>query len=71
MRNKWLRRIKRFIEIFTPGGTAYTNFGTEFRVGHFGGISTPDSEVKKIMHKARRDWEAEIARSKASRSDRI
>ena len=67
MRNNWIRRIKRFIEIFTPGGTEYTDFGTEFHVSSKGGITTPPGELAKIldrtvdeMERLKARWRAEL-----------
>ena len=49
MRNKWFRRIKWFIELFTPGGSIYSKSGIEARVGHHGGFEVPLSERKKLL----------------------
>jgi hypothetical protein len=49
MRSKWFRRIKRFIEQFTPGGTEYTSLGTEIHFSSKGAITVPRSEYKKIL----------------------
>jgi hypothetical protein len=51
MRSKWLRHIKRFIEIFTPGGVEYSTLGTEFHVSSNGTITVPASELQKILFK--------------------
>jgi hypothetical protein len=50
MRNKWIRRVKRFIELFTPGGSIYSKSGIEARVGHHGGFEVPLSERKKLLY---------------------
>jgi len=49
MRNKWIRRVKRFIELFTPGGVMYSKAGTEIHVSHDGSITIPPSERKKLL----------------------
>jgi hypothetical protein len=48
MRNKWFRRIKRFIEQFTPAGTEYTEFGTEIHYSHTGHPTISDSDMHKL-----------------------
>jgi hypothetical protein len=49
MRSKWFRRIKRFIELFTPGGTEYTRDGIEIHYTADGVSSFPPSEYPKIL----------------------
>jgi hypothetical protein len=49
MRSKWFRRIKRFIELFTPGGTEYTRDGIEIHYTSDGVSSIPPGEWKKII----------------------
>jgi hypothetical protein len=49
MRSKWFRRIKRFIELFTPGGTEYTSQGIEIHYTSDGVSSFPPSEYEKIL----------------------
>jgi hypothetical protein len=49
MRSKWFRRIKRFIELFTPGGTEYTRDGIEIHYTADGQASFPPSEYPKIL----------------------
>jgi hypothetical protein len=49
MRSKWFRRVKRFIELFTPGGTEYTESGMEIHYSHTGATSIPESEHEKIL----------------------
>jgi hypothetical protein len=50
MANKWIRRIRWFIELFTPGGSIYSKSGIEARVGHHGGFEVPLSERKKLLY---------------------
>ena len=49
MRSKWFRRIKRFIELFTPGGTEYTSKGIAIHYTSDGVSSIPPSEWPKIV----------------------
>jgi hypothetical protein len=49
MRSKWFRRIKRFIEQFTPGGTEYTEFGTEIHYTRYGATSISRSDAHKLL----------------------
>lgn len=49
MRNKWFRRIRRFIELFTPGGVEYSSLGAEIHISSRGVINTPTSEYEKIL----------------------
>jgi hypothetical protein len=49
MRNKWFRRIRRFIELFTPGGVEYSSIGTEIHISSRGAITIPKSEYEKIV----------------------
>jgi hypothetical protein len=62
MRNKWFRRIRRFIELFTPGGVEYTRLGTEVHISSRGMITIPPSEYKKIAAA----FSAEIKRARAN-----
>jgi hypothetical protein len=48
MRSKWFKRIKRFIEQFTPGGTEYTEFGTEIHYSRTGHPTISDSDMHKL-----------------------
>jgi hypothetical protein len=50
MGNKWIRRIRWFIELFTPGGSIYSKAGIEARVDHDGGFEVPPSERKRLLH---------------------
>jgi hypothetical protein len=65
MRSKWFRRIKRFIEQFTPGGTEYTEFGTEIHYTRYGGTSIPSSSVQKLLYMHLDEMEKLRARLKA------
>jgi hypothetical protein len=49
MRSKWFRRIKRFIELFTPGGTEYTPSGIAIVYSRTGVTHIPRSEYKKLL----------------------
>jgi hypothetical protein len=49
MRNKWFRRIRRFIELFTPGGTEYTPSGIAIVYSRTGATTIPTSEYEKIL----------------------
>jgi hypothetical protein len=49
MRSKWFRRIKRFIELFTPGGTEYTSDGFEIHYTSDGVSSIPASQHKRLL----------------------
>jgi len=49
MRNKWFRRIRWFIELFTAGGSIYSKSGIEARVSHYGGFEVPQSERWKLV----------------------
>jgi hypothetical protein len=57
MRSKWFRRIKRFIEQFTPGGTEYTSFGTEIHYSSRGVTSISKSDMQKILFMRLDEWE--------------
>jgi hypothetical protein len=46
---KWFKRVKRFIELFTPGGTEYTSLGTEIHYSSDGVTTIPESEYEKIL----------------------
>jgi hypothetical protein len=50
MGNKWIRRIKRFIDLFTPGGAIYSKSGIEAHVSHDGSFTIPPSERKKLLY---------------------
>ena len=65
MRSKWFRRIKRFIEQFTPGGTEYTEFGTGIHYTRYGGTSISRSDMHKILLMRLDEMEKERARLKA------
>jgi hypothetical protein len=62
MRSKWFRRIKRFIEQFTPGGTEYTSFGTEIHYSHDGVTTVSRSDTQKILFMRLDEWEKQRAR---------
>jgi hypothetical protein len=49
MRSKLFRRIKRFIEQFTPGGTESTPFGTEIHYSHHGATRISRSDAQKLL----------------------
>ena len=49
MRSRWLRRIKQFIELFTPGGTEYTSKGIAIHYSSDGVTTIPPSEYEKIV----------------------
>ena len=49
MRSNWIRRIKQFIELFTPGGTEYTELGVEIHFSADGVMTIPESEYEKIL----------------------
>jgi hypothetical protein len=68
MRNKWFRRIRWFIELFTPGFTGYTKSGFEFHVSSNGSITTPKSERKKRLLKMVDDVDRAMARVRELRS---
>ena len=70
MRNKWLRGIKRFIELFTTGGTAYTKYGTEYYISSTGAVTTPPESVKKIMDRGLAHREAVLTRWRAELEQR-
>ena len=57
MRSKWFRRIKRFIEQFTPGGTEYTSFGTEIHYSSKGAMTISRSDAQKILFMRLDEWE--------------
>jgi hypothetical protein len=57
MRSKWFRRIKRFIEQFTPGGTEYTRFGTEIHYSSKGAMTISRSDAQKILFMRLDEWE--------------
>jgi hypothetical protein len=70
MRNKWFRRIKWFIELFTPGGTEYTEFGMECHVSRTGAITTPEEEMGKLGDRAIELMRGVNERSRESRAER-
>jgi hypothetical protein len=49
MRSKWLRGIKRFIELFTPGGTEYTSSGVRIVFSRTGDRRIPESDWPKLL----------------------
>lgn len=49
MRKKLFKAIKRFIELFTPGGTEYTRSGFSMVYSRTGGISMPEEEREKYL----------------------
>jgi hypothetical protein len=65
MRSKWLRRIKRFIEQFTPGGTEYTEFGTAIHYSRTGDTTISDSDMHKLLLMRLDEWERLRTRLKA------
>ena len=50
MGNKWFRRIRWFIELFTAGGSIYSKAGIEARVRRDGSFTVPPSELKKLLY---------------------
>jgi hypothetical protein len=65
MRSKWFRRIKRFIEQFTPGGTEYTRFGTEIHYSRTGVTTISKSDMHKLLLMRLDEWEKLRTRLKA------
>jgi hypothetical protein len=65
MRSNWFRRIKRFIEQFTPGGTEYTSLGTEIHYSSKGVTSISKSDAHKILLMRLDEWEKLRARLRA------
>jgi len=65
MRSKLFRRIKRFVEQFTPGGTEYTEFGTAIHYSHDGVTSISKSDMHKILLMRLDEMEKERSRLKA------
>ncbi len=57
MRNRWIRRIKRFIKIFTAGGVAYSSLGTEINISARGAVTIPTSEYEKIVSAISEEFE--------------
>jgi hypothetical protein len=55
---KLFRRIRRFIEHFTPGGTEYTSLGTEIYYSSKGVTSISKSEAHKGLLIRLDEWEA-------------
>jgi hypothetical protein len=49
MRNKWTRRVKRFIELFTTGGTIYSVEGIAAHVSRDGGFEVPPDELERLL----------------------
>jgi hypothetical protein len=49
MRGKWFKALKRFIELFTPGGTEYTRSGIAVIFSRDGSTRIPESEYKKLI----------------------
>jgi hypothetical protein len=45
MSNKWLRRLRWFIELFTAGGSIYSKSGIEARVRRDGSFMVPPGEL--------------------------
>jgi hypothetical protein len=71
MGNKWIRRIRWFIELFTPGGSIYSKSGIEARVRRDGSFTVPLSERKKLlyqhldeMERLKSQWRKELEASK-------
>jgi hypothetical protein len=71
MRNKWFRRVKRFIELFTTGGTIYSDEGIAAHVSRDGGFEVPPDELKKLLHmhlekmeRLKSLWRAELDRTR-------
>jgi hypothetical protein len=56
MRSNWFRRIKRFIEQFTPGGTEYTSMGTEIHYSSKGVTRISRSDAQKILFMRLDEW---------------
>jgi hypothetical protein len=65
MRSKWFRRIKRFIELFTPGGTEYTSKGIAIHYSSDGVTTIPPSEYKKIIFPQLEEFKKAALRSGA------
>jgi hypothetical protein len=49
MSSRWFKRIKRFMEIFTPGGTEYTPSGIAIVFSRTGHWHVPESEYQKLL----------------------
>jgi hypothetical protein len=71
MGNKWIRRIRWFIELFTPGGSIYSKSGIEARVRRDGSFAVPLSERKKLlyqhldeMERLKSQWRKELEATK-------
>jgi hypothetical protein len=62
MRSNWFRRIKRFIEQFTPGGTEYTSLGTEIHYSSKGATTISKSDAHKILLMRLNEWKQLRAR---------
>ena len=65
MRSKWFQRIKRFIELFTPGGTEYTEFGTAIHYSATGDTTISSSDMHKLYLMRLEESEKLMARLKA------
>jgi hypothetical protein len=59
---RFLRRIRRFIEHFTPGGTEYTSLGTELHYSSKGVRSISKSDAHKILLMRLDEWKKLRAR---------
>ena len=46
---KWFKAIKRFIELFTPGGTEYSRSGIAIVYSRTGVAHIPESECEKLL----------------------
>jgi hypothetical protein len=66
MRNKWFGRIKRFIELFTPGGTEYTSKGIAIHYSSDGVTTIPSSENKKILFLQLEEFEKARLRARST-----
>ena len=53
---KFFRRLRRFIEHFTPGGTEYTSLGTEIHYSSKGVTSISKSDAQKILFMRLDEW---------------
>jgi hypothetical protein len=53
---KFFRRIRRFIEQFTPGGTEYTSLGTEIHYSSKGATTISRSDAQKILFMRLDEW---------------
>jgi len=71
MHGKWFRRIKRFIELFTPGGTEYTDQGVEIHYTSDGVTSIPASQHKQILFMRLDEFKKTGPRVDADRDRRV